>query len=114
MTNTCFIGNDFLGKGPVHVVDESVILENNGNFATFDGNVKCQHIAVGDEPTCVAFDSNKCLVREGGATDVDNPGPVPTPSSSPTTLKSNTSSSLPMRYALSLLGAAAATFCLIP
>ena len=76
LTNSCFIDNDFLGKGPVIIPDDSVVKENKGNFATFDANVVCQNIAVGDKPDCIEFDSDTCVL--GAGTEPTTPPANPT------------------------------------
>jgi hypothetical protein len=123
--------NDFVGKGLVHVEEESILLEHTGNYATFDANVACRNIAVGETQECIAFDSEMCLGAGGPPTEptkshesssadssnvpslssptVAGPAlPVKVPSSI------SISSSLSIRYALSLLVGAIATFLLLP
>jgi hypothetical protein len=61
ITNSCFLGNNFVGRGVV-LVDGPEILTESGNYGTFDTNLDCQFVNVGDA-SCIEFSSPTCLAE---------------------------------------------------
>jgi hypothetical protein len=104
--NTCFLGNNFKGRGAVLVDTVESVLAQSGNYATNDPNLDCQFINVGDE-TCVEFNSPTCLAdryREmTGATTMPPPTATePTQSNEPNVTQSAGSESGSIGMAVSI------------
>ncbi|GKZ01452.1 hypothetical protein MPSEU_001095900 [Mayamaea pseudoterrestris] len=80
--NTCFIQNNFIGFGPVHIWDKG-IFNVDGVYGDADDELQCTFLAYSrtqpedaSQVTCTDYDADTCLA------DIDAdliPDPVPTP-----------------------------------
>jgi hypothetical protein len=62
ITNSCFLGNNFAGRGMV-LVDVAETITESGNYGTHDDNLDCQFINIGGV-SCIEFSSSTCLAEK--------------------------------------------------
>jgi len=66
ITNTCVLGNDFIGEGVVLIAEQASLLNSSGNFGTQDDSLICEFIHALDvvnETICIDYESDTCLSR---------------------------------------------------
>jgi hypothetical protein len=62
LTNSCFLGNNFVGRGAV-LVDDVDSLKESGNYGTYDANLECQFVSALDA-SCIGYSSPTCLAEK--------------------------------------------------